>query len=36
MSALVPPVRAEYERALEPFTAVALERPLPPWIRLLS
>jgi len=36
MSALVPPVRAEYERALEPFTAVALERPLPPWNRLLS
>ena len=34
MSALLPPVRAEYERPLEPFTAVALERPLSPWNRL--
>jgi len=36
MSALVPPVRAEYERPLEPFTAVALERPLSPWTRLVG
>ena len=34
MSALLPPVRAEFVRPLEPFTAVALERPLSPWNRL--
>ena len=29
MSAVVPPIRAEYERTLEPFTEVPLERTLP-------
>jgi len=39
MSALippVPPVRPEYERPLEPFTAVAVQRPLSPWNRLMG
>ena len=39
MSALLPPlppVRAEYERPLEPVAAVAVERPLSLWNRLLS
>ncbi|WP_076999375.1 ABC transporter permease [Variovorax sp. KK3] len=29
MSSIHPPVRPEYERALEPFTALAVDRPLP-------
>ena len=36
MSALLPPVRPEYERPLEPFTAAAAERPLPLATRLWS
>jgi NitT/TauT family transport system permease protein len=39
MSALLPPqppVRAEYERPLEPFVAVEIERPLSVWRRLFG
>jgi len=36
MSAVVPPVRPEYERALEPFTEVTLERSLPLGERIWS